>query len=507
MSRLNQELYAKCKIHLLCPPGAARPRRRFLLESARFTRAASVTSLDLPERAPIQTPAALFPRSFRKAYPEAVRGEGCFIFTADNRKILDACGGAAVVSIGHGVTSVADAMTQQMRSLEYAHSSQFVTHAAEELARRLLALAPLNFRESEEGPGRVFLTSGGSESTETALKICRQYFLERGEPSRAQFISRKQSYHGATLGALALSGNVKRRTPFLPLLPDWPHIDACYCYRCPLNLHYPQCGVACADELAHTIERAGAKNVAAFFVEPVSGATLGAAVPPEEYLPRIAEICRREGILLVADEVMTGMGRTGKPFAVQHWGVEPDLILVGKGVGSGYVPLGAVIVIGRIASAIEKGSGNFLHGFTYSGHPVCAAAGVAVLDYIEKQDLFDRVAPKGEELRRALSPLRESPMVGDIRGLGLLMGIEFVKDAETREPFPSSANVVSRVYDAALRRGVLTYPIQGCADGDRGDHILLAPPFVISTEEIQFLAAALHEAIEDVRQGLTAQGS
>lgn len=454
----------------------------------------------MPDKAPSQTPASLFPRSFRKTYPEAVRGEGCFIFTADNRKILDACGGAAVVSIGHGVTSVADAMAEQMRSLEYAHSSQFVTHAAEELARRLLALAPPNFRDSEDGPGRVFLTSGGSESTETALKICRQYFLERGEPDRAQFISRKQSYHGATLGALALSGNVKRRTPFLPLLPDWPHIDPCHCYRCPLDLRYPQCGVACADELAKSVESAGAKNIAAFFLEPVSGATLGAAAPPAEYLPRIAEICRREGILLVADEVMTGMGRTGRPFAVQHWGVEPDVILVGKGAASGYAPLGVVIVTGRVASAIEKGSGSFLHGFTYSGHPVCAAAGVAVLNYIEKRALFERVVPKGEELRSALAPLRESPMVGDIRGIGLLLGIEFVKDARTREPFPSSANIASRVYDAALRRGILTYPIQGCADGDRGDHILLAPPFIISSEEIHLLANALHDAINDVHQ-------
>lgn len=454
----------------------------------------------MPEKARSQTPAALFPRSFRKAYPEAVRGEGSFIFTADNRKILDACGGAAVVSIGHGVASVADAVAEQMRSLEYAHSSQFVTPAAEELARRLLALAPANFHDSKEGPGRVFLTSGGSESTETALKICRQYFLERHEPRRTQFISRKQSYHGATLGALALSGNVKRRTPFLPLLPDWPHIDPCYCYRCPLDLHYPKCSVACADELTRAVEASGAKSIAAFFVEPVSGATLGGAVPPAEYLPRIAEICAREGILLVVDEVMTGMGRTGRSFAVQHWGVEPDVILVGKGAASGYAPLGAVIVTGRVASAIEEGSGSFLHGFTYSGHPVCAAAGVAVLDYIATHDLSARVEPAGEELRRALAPLRESSMVGDIRGVGLLLGIEFVTDSQTREPFPSSANIAARVYDAALRRGVLTYPIQGCVDGDRGDHILIAPPFIISTDEIQLLASVLHDAIDEVHR-------
>ncbi len=451
-----------------------------------------------------KAPDALFPRSFRKAYPEAVRGEGCFIFTTDNRKILDASGGAAVVSIGHGVASVAQAMAEQAGTLAYAHSSQFVTRAAAELAHRLLALAPPNFRDSDDGPGRVFLTCGGSEAAETALKICRQYFLERGEPKRTQFVSRSQSYHGATLGALALSGNVKRRAPFLPLLPDWSHIVPCYCYRCPLDLRYPQCGVACAEDLETQIEAIGGKNVAGFFVEPVSGATLGAVAPPAEYLPRIAEICRRHDILLIADEVMTGMGRTGKNFAVEHWGVEPDVILVGKGVASGYAPLGAAIVTGRVAAAIEKGSGTFLHGLTYSAHPVCAAAGLAVLDYVAKHDLFAHVGAKGEELRRSLSSLRELPMVGDVRGIGLLLGIEFVRDVPTREPFPASANVAPRVYDAALRRGVLTYPIQGCADGSRGDHILLAPPFVISTDEIRFLSTALSDAIDEVYQECSA---
>lgn len=440
----------------------------------------------------------LFPRSFRKNYPEAVRGEGCFIFTADNRKILDACGGAAVVSIGYGVESVAQAIAEQARALAYAHTSHFFTRRAAEFAERLLALAPANFRDSADGPGRVFFTCGGSEATETALKICRQYFLERGQPQRSQFISRQQSYHGATLGALALSGNVKRRTPFLPLLQEWPHIVPCYCYRCPLGLHYPECAVACADDLGKQIAATGAEKIAAFFVEPVSGATLGAAAPPAEYLPRIAAICRQNDVLLVADEVMTGMGRTGRNFAVEHWGVEPDIILAGKGLASGYAPLGAVIVTGRVAAAIERGSGSLLHGFTYSAHPVSAAAGLAVLEYLEQNNLLASVAPKGAEVRAALGPLRDSPIVGDIRGMGLLLGIEFVSDAKTREPFPSDMNIASRVYDAALHRGVLTYPIQGCADGIRGDHILLAPPFTISSEEIHLLARVLHDSIDEV---------
>lgn len=443
-------------------------------------------------------PGAFFPRNFRKQYPEAVRGEGCFVYTADGRKILDASGGAAVVSIGHGVESIARAMAEQTRQVAYVHSSQFVSRAAIELADRILALAPRNFRGSPDGPGRVFFTSGGSEATETALKLCRQYFLERGEPSRTQFISRWQSYHGSTLGALAVSGNIKRRTPFAPLLRDGPHIHPCFCYRCPLGLRYPECHVACADELDAEIAKGAPQSIAAFIVEPVSGATLGAAVPPEGYLQRIAEICRRREILLIADEVMTGIGRTGKAFAVDHWGVEPDIILVGKGIASGYAPLGAVIVSGRIARVIEKGSGTFLHGFTYSAHPVATAAGLAVLDYIAKNDLIARAASAGETLRAALEPLKRIPIVGDVRGLGLLFGIEFVRDPKTHEPFPAEMGFAGKIFDAAFARGILTYPIQGCVDGSHGDHILLAPPFVISAEEILFLADKLGEAIESV---------
>ncbi|HEV2289517.1 MAG TPA: aspartate aminotransferase family protein [Candidatus Acidoferrales bacterium] len=441
---------------------------------------------------------ALFPRNFNKSYPEAVRGEGCIIHTADGRKILDACGGAAVVSIGHGVEQVARAMGEQARDLAYAHSSQFITQAATELARRILELAPQNFRDSEDGPGRVYFTSGGSEATETALKLCRQYYLERGEPQRTEFLSRSQSYHGSTLGALAVSGNIKRRTPFEPLLPKWERIVPCYCYRCPLGLRYPGCKVDCAEDLERHLAGDSGRCVAAFFVEPLSGATLGAVPPPAEYLPRIAEICRERDILLVADEVMTGMGRTGKPFAVQHWNVEPDMILAGKGIASGYAPLGAVIVTGKIARAIERGSGAFLHGFTYGAHPVSTAAGLAVLGYIAEKNLFARVAPAGEELRVALEPLKQLPIVGDMRGLGLLAAVEFVRDAKTREPFPAEAGVASKIYDAALARGVLTYPIQGCVDGKQGDHILLAPPFVVSSDEIRFLGKVLYDAIAEV---------
>jgi len=434
---------------------------------------------------------ALFPRSFRKSYPRAVRGEGCYLYTADGRKLLDAAGGAAVVSIGHGVAAVGEAMAEQARRLAFVHSAQFHTEAAELLAARLRALAPANFRRG----GRVYFTSGGSEATETAIKLCRQYFLERGEPQRTRVVGRRQSYHGATLGALAVTGNARRRAPYEPLLAEWGHIAPCYCYRCPLGLTYPSCEVACADELEKFAGSTDAGTIAGFIAEPVVGATLGAVAPPDGYLQRIAEICKRHGLLLIADEVMTGMGRTGKNFAVEHWGVEPDIILVGKGVASGYAPLGAVLVSERVAGTIARGSGGFEHGFTYNAHPVAMAAGLAVLDHIEKNRLFERVAPAGRELAAALARLKSSPHVGDVRGLGLLAGVELVANAATREPFAPEKRVAEKVYDAALKEGVVTYPIQGCADGQRGDHILLAPPFIISSEEIETIARVLEKAI------------
>lgn len=439
---------------------------------------------------------AVFPRNFLKSYPRAVRGEGCFIFTSDGRRYLDASGGAAVVTIGHCVEEVGRAMAEQASQLAYVHSSQFHTAVTEKLAQRVLSLAPHGMRRG----GRVYLTSGGSEATETALKLARQYWIERGEKNRSRVISRWQSYHGTTLGALTVSGNVRRRDPFAPMLSEWGHIPPCYCYRCPLGLEYPSCNVDCADELNRMLEGEGSQDVAAFIFEPVVGATLGAVAPPDGYVQRISEICRRHGILVIADEVMSGAGRTGLPFAVDHWGVTPDMILVGKGISSGYAPLGAVIVAGHIVDAISQGTGSFLHGFTYHSHPVAAAAGNAVLDYIEREQLFERVEPVGQELRAMLEPLRRFSVVGDIRGMGLLIGIELVCDAKTRKPFPSDAKIALRVQEDALEAGVLTYPIQGCADGTNGDHILIAPPFTITATMMQMLVAGLEHAVADLEK-------
>ena len=434
---------------------------------------------------------AIFPRNFLKAYPHARRAEGCFVYTADGKRYLDASGGAAVVTIGHGVEEIGRAMAEQASRLAYVHSSQFHTEIAEKLARRILGLAPDGMRPQ----GRVYFTSGGSEATETALKLARQYWLERGETKRFRVLSRLQSYHGSTLGALSVSGNARRRQPFAPMLPEWGHIPPCYCYRCPYGLRYPECNVECADELNRMLERNGSEDVAAFIFEPVVGATLGAVAPPEGYVQRIAEICRQHRILFLADEVMTGMGRTGKPFAMEHWDATPDIILVGKGIASGYAPLGAVIVSGHVAETISHGSGTFLHGFTYNAHPVATAAGNAVLDYIERENLFARVDVAGREMRAALEPLKKFSVVGDVRGIGLLWGIEFVRDQKSREPYPPDARIAYRIQEDALEAGIMTYPIQGCVDGTRGDHILLAPPFTITSAMIQNLAVGLEKAI------------
>src|ERR1700731_4366381 len=442
------------------------------------------------------TSSGLFPRNFKRAYPIAVRGEGCWIISSDGRRFLDASGQAGVVSIGHGVPEIGRAMAEQSSQIAFAHTSQFHTAPAEKLAEHLLAMAPPNFRN-----GRVYFTSGGSEATETAIKLARQFHLESNQPAHYRVVSRRQSYHGSTLGAMTVSGNVARRAPYQPLLAEWGHIAPCFCYHCPFDKKFPDCAIACATDLDNFLNTNDAASVAAFIFEPVVGATLGAAVPPDGYAQRIAEICRDRGILLIADEIMSGMGRTGKPFAIQNWNVEPDIILVGKGIASGYAPLGAALVAPSIVEAFERGSGAFQHGFTYQAHPVATAAGNAVLDYIESRNLFDRVQPAAETLRAELLALTSHPHVGEIRRLGLLLGIEFVKNKSTREPFPKENNVAERIRQASFDEDVLVYPTQGCVDGINGDHILLAPPFILSQPESAQIARALRSALQKVFPG------
>ena len=421
----------------------------------------------------------------------AVRGEGCWITDAEGRRYLDASGQAAVVSIGHGVQEIGRAMAEQSGQIAFAHTTQFHSEPAERLAARILAIAPRNFRDG----GRVYFTSGGSEATETAIKLARQYFLECKQPARYRIVARKQSYHGSTLGAMSVSGNVARRAPYAPIIPEWGHVAPCFCYHCPFDKTFPECNLACANDLDAFLQADDAASVAAFLFEPIVGATLGAAPAVDGYTARIAEVCRKHGILLIADEVMTGMGRTGKPFACEHWGLEPDIILTGKGIASGYAPLGAVLVAPHIVETFEKGTAAFMHGFTYQAHPVATAAGNAVFDYVETHRLFERVTPAGKILRKALSAVESHPHVGQVRGLGLLQGVEFVKDKATHEPFPREAGIAEKIRQAALEKNVLLYPGQGCVDGLRGDHVLIAPPFIIQPEESGLIAEAIQYAL------------
>lgn len=423
-----------------------------------------------------------------------MRGEGVYVWDSEGKRYLDFCGSAAVNLIGHGVQEIPVAMAEQAKQLEFVHTSQFTTPVAEEYARELIEFAGENFCG-----GAVYFTCGGSESVETALKLARQYQVEIGQGKRYQVLSRTQSYHGSTLGALSVSGNQRWREIYLPMVREWAHVGIPYCYRC----HYDctdgcrNCGQEYAAELARAIESAKGE-AAAFIFEPVSGATLGAVVPPPGYLERIAEVCRRHGVLLIADEVMTGMGRTGRNFAVEHWGVAPDILITAKGLSSGYAPLGAVIATRKVVDAIA--SGVFLHGFTYNAHPVSLAAGRAVLRYLQRQKLVQAADAANDQsaaakLKHSLSALLDLKTVGDVRGIGVLQGVEFVADKNSKQPFDPRLNFASRVTAAALKRGLLVYPMQGCVDGVAGDHLLIAPPAVITAGQIDWAVGQLADAI------------
>ena len=441
---------------------------------------------------------ALLRRSFRKTFPPAVRGEGAYLWDAQGKQYLDFSGSAAVNFIGHGVGEIVDAMTEQARSLEFVHGTQFTTPVAEEYASELLQFAGENFRG-----GSVYFCSGGSEAIETALKLARQYQVEIGNFGRSQIISREQSYHGSTLGAVAVSRNKRRREIYRPMVREFSTVSAPYCYRCAYDCT-DSC-YNCGQEYALEIEAAIAaaeRKVAAVILEPVSGATLGAVVPPRGYLEKVADICHKNEVLLIADEVMSGVGRTGRNFAVDHWGVAPDIIVTAKGLSSGYAPLGAVIVSQNVVETIATGTGSFIHGFTYSSHPISLAAGRAVLKYIEKNDLVkaadsDRETAIAAKLKEALIQLEDLNFVGDVRGIGLLWAVEFVSDKSSKAPLPFEKNFAGRVAQAAVERGLLVYPMQGCADGDCGDHILIAPPAVITEQQIGWACEQLGAAIQE----------
>jgi len=429
-------------------------------------------------------------------YPVIERGEGVYLYDTAGRRYLDASGGPLVVNIGHGVAAVAKAMAAQARRVAYVHGSLFTTAALETYSARLAEKMPL------PAP-RFFYLSSGSEAVETALKFARQLQVARGEPTRDRVIARWGSYHGLTLGALAVSGKPAMRDLYAPLFRDMPHIPPPYCYRCPFAATYPACDLACARGLDAEIVRQGPDRVAAFIAEPVGGAALGAIVPPAGYWPLVREICDRYGVLLIADEVLTGFGRTGAWFAMTHFGVEPDVMALAKGAAGGYFPLSIMAARGADVETIRQAHGDFNHGGTFSHHAVGAAAALATLDYLEAHDLVARAATVGAHLgTRLRQGLADLPCVGDVRGIGMLWAVEFVANRETKAPYPAvarfSARFSARVTAAARELGVLLYPGHGGVDGVRGDHLMVAPPYVVTEEQIDTIVAALRAAVQQV---------
>jgi adenosylmethionine-8-amino-7-oxononanoate aminotransferase len=432
----------------------------------------------------------IFYRNLRKDYPMADRAEGVYIWDTTGKRYIDGSGGACVVSIGHAVPEILGAIEAQFKCVPFVHSSQFTNRGACECATLLCHMAP------DAALNRVYFLSGGSEAVESAVKLVRQYWREYGKPDKYKIISRWSSFHGNTLGALALGGHTPRRSPYLPLFPHTPHIEPAYCYRCGFDLKPDTCNLQCANALERAIKFEGPDAVAAFIAEPVVGATAGAVVPREGYWQRIREICDHYEIKLIVDEVMTGIGRCGHNFAIQNWGVVPDLIVMAKGLSSGYTPLGAVLVKEEIHDTIRQGSGAFVHGHTYGQNPMSTAIGAAVLRYIRDNDLVTRSQRLGAYLLERLETLLELPNVGDVRGLGLFAGIELVRDRASRRWFPRERKFNLAVANQAFERGLITYPGNGGADGIHGDHILLAPPFTINEDQIDAMIDILKDAIQ-----------
>jgi adenosylmethionine-8-amino-7-oxononanoate aminotransferase len=418
-------------------------------------------------------------------------GKGCYLVDSDGKQYLDGSGGAAVSCLGHGDEEVTSRIKEQLDALAFAHTGFFTSEPAERLADLLIQNAPGDL-------GRVYFLSGGSEAVEASIKLARQYHIEKGEPSRTRVIARLQSYHGNTLGALGAGGNMWRREPFAPLMVETSHISPCYPYR---GLHEGESeeeyGLRVANELEQKILELGPQQVMAFLAEPVVGATLGAVPGVSGYFRRIREICDQYGVLLILDEVMCGMGRTGSLYACEQDGIAPDIMAIAKGLGGGYQPIGAMLCSNKIYRAIEQGSGFFQHGHTYIGHPVACAAGLAVVNALIERQLVARCASQGEKLDSALRQRFDShPYVGDIRGRGLFRGVEIVQDKYSKQPFDPFLGVNKKVKKAAFEAGLICYPMGGTVDGHRGDHILLAPPFIIEDEQIDELVDKLAIAID-----------
>ncbi|MGG1943749.1 aspartate aminotransferase family protein [Trinickia sp. NRRL B-1857] len=434
---------------------------------------------------------SVFHRVPRVNLPIAVGGDGIEIIDSTGKRYIDACGGAAVSCLGHSNQRVIDAIKRQVQALPYAHTGFFSSEPAEELAERLARTAPGSLNH-------VYMLSGGSEAVEAALKMARQYFVEKGQPQRRHFIARRQSYHGNTLGALAIGGNAWRREPFLPILIEAHHVTPCFAYREQRNDESEEAfAQRLADELEAKIVELGEDRVAAFVAETVVGATAGAVPPVREYFKKIRAVCDKYGVLLILDEIMCGMGRTGYLFACEEDGVTPDILTIAKGLGAGYQPVGATLVTDEIFDTIVGGSGFFQHGHTYMAHATAMAAALEVQKVIEEERLLDNVRTRGEQLRSVLKEtFASNAHVGDIRGRGLFVGIEFVDSRESKKPFAPTLKINARIKSEAFKRGLMVYPMGGTIDGKVGDHVLLAPPFITTDSQIETIVERLQQAVD-----------
>jgi adenosylmethionine-8-amino-7-oxononanoate aminotransferase len=425
-----------------------------------------------------------------ETYPVIDYGKGVFLYDKEGNDYLDACSGAVTANIGHGVTEIIEAAQKQAEKVSFVYRSQFTSEAAEQLAKKLAELAGADLNWS-------FFVNSGSEATETAMKVAIQYWQEQGNYLKTKILSRWISYHGITLGALSMSGHKGRRARFMPLLEDSPVLSPPYCYRCPFDEKKGSCQYSCAHELDLIIKRIGAEHIAAFIAEPVVGAAGAALTPPKDYYRIIKEICERHDILFIADEVMTGFGRTGKMLALEHWGITPDIAALGKGMGAGYTAIAAALVSDHVMEPILKGSKSIMSGHTLSANPQSCAVSLAVLEYIEKNNLVEEAEKKGIYLTAALEKLQSAfPIIGDIRGIGLMIGLEFVQDPGTRSVFPRSVQFGQQLISTANKNGLLLYPAGAGEDGIHGDAILIAPPFTITFQEIDLLIERLEKTLQ-----------
>ena len=435
-----------------------------------------------------------------QVYPVIDYGKGVYLFDKEGKKYLDGASGAVTANIGHGVPEIIEAMNEQAKKISFVYRSQFTSEAAEQLAKKIAALLPgqLNW---------CFFVNSGSEATETAMKMAIQYWQEKGIHTKTKVLSRWVSYHGITMGALSMSGHSSRRARFVPLLEDFPVIHPPYCYRCPYNLKAPSCSFLCAKELETVIQRIGPEHIAAFIAEPIIGAAGGAISPPEGYFQIIRQICDKYEILFIADEVMTGSGRTGRMLACEHWGVIPDIVTLGKGLGAGYAPIAVAVASDKVMEPILNGSKSIMSGHTLSANPQSCAISLAVLEYLEKHKIMRQVEEKGNYLKQQLEEMKDSySFIGDVRGKGLLLGIEFVEDQHTKKPFPRKAFVTQRMVELAKEIGLIVYPSGSGIDGVNGDSIIISPPLTINEQELMELIQLIRDTFSAFSKSMNLSG-